>query len=237
MHKDRLSNYHPGTCRDFLDSDKVQSWISGTGTRIWCTGVPGAGKTIASSALVERLHVKFQPDKDVRIAAVFCNYKMNDTLSVANILAGVWLQVTTFVKLSDEAITLYDRNVEMGTRPSCEDYVKLLQLDLKSCSKVLIVVDALDELSDSSSLTLLKELDRLGGPINIMVTSRLSSSSLAPRSLKIAPTQETSASAQDMCHYIDARIDNDPLLANYVQVAPQLRDDIRDQVTKKAGKM
>ena len=95
----------------FLDDLAMQKWIAGNGTRLWCTGIPGSGKTTAAAALVERLRATstWQPNSDINVAAVFCDYKMKEVLSIPNIMAGVWMQVAAFSDLSKEAIELYKR--------------------------------------------------------------------------------------------------------------------------------
>ena len=49
---------------------------------------PAPAKSTAAAALVEKLHTKV-PSSDTKVAAVLCDYKKNDAVSVTNILAGI----------------------------------------------------------------------------------------------------------------------------------------------------
>ena len=159
----------------FLDALMAHEWVNGAGGQsFWCKGIPGSGKTTTAAALVERLRATFKSDGNVKVAGIFCNYKMPEDQSVSNIMAGVWLQMTAFEDLDAGAVALYAKNTEFGTRPTSDDILELLRHELKKYSKVLLIIDALDELSEASGLQLLKDVKSLGSKIRLMITSRLS---------------------------------------------------------------
>ena len=222
----------------FLDALMAHEWVNGTGGQsLWCKGIPGSGKTTIAAALVERLRATFESDNNVKVAGVFCNYKMPEAQSISNIMAGVWLQMTAFNDLSDDAITLYARNTETGTRPTVEETLQLVEHEAKKCSKVLLVIDALDELSEASGLQLLRAAKALGGNIRLMITSRLSPGRQHTTSLQGLDHYDISACGPDLNMYIDARINSDATLTRFCDDTPDLRESIKKGTVTKAGEM
>lgn len=237
VQKDLVSQYQQGSCSSFIDGNEIRNWIFGDQTRLWCTGIPGSGKTTAVAALVERLRATYQPGDKVKTAAVFCDFKMTEALSVSNIIAGIWLQITAFSGLGDDTIALYNANLETGTLPSLDDLLRLLQVELRSNLKLLLIIDALDELPDTSAMTLLNAINQLKGNLNVLITSRLAPVHQLPLGLTNAARLEISASSQDLERFIDTRINNQSLLLRHIQKKPELKGEIKDVIKRKCGKM
>ena len=222
----------------FLDTLTAHEWVNGTGGQsLWCKGVPGSGKTTTAAALVERLRATFKCDDDVKVAGVFCNYKMADAQSVSNIMAGIWLQMTAFKDLDNGAITVYAKNTEIGTRPTVDEILELLHHEVENCSKVLLIIDALDELSEACGLELLKAVKALGAKIRLMITSRLSPGRQHVTFLQGLNHYDISACGPDLEMYIDDRVNSDATLARFCDDTPGLRESIKKGIVTKAGEM
>ncbi|KAF4871170.1 hypothetical protein CGCSCA1_v009754 [Colletotrichum siamense] len=73
--RDHLSRRYTGTNQWLLDSSKYQSWVTGKSQTLLCHGMPGAGKTVMVSVVVDDLIRRYQNDSDVGIAYVYCNFK------------------------------------------------------------------------------------------------------------------------------------------------------------------
>ena len=216
----------------------AHEWVNGAGEQsLWCKGIPGSGKTTTAAALVERLRATFESDDEVKVAGVFCNHKMPEVQSVSNVMAGVWLQMTVFKALDSDAVTLYAKNTEIGTRPTLKDILELLHHELKKCSKVLLIIDALDEMSEASGLELLRAVKSLGGKIRVMITSRLSPDRQHTSSLQGLNHYDISACGLDLDMYIDERINSDVTLARFCDDTPDLRESIKKGIVAKAGEM
>lgn len=65
---DFLSRRQEGTGQWLLDSQEFQDWRNGDRQALFCPGIPGAGKTILTSIVVEHLWAKFQNDASIGIA-------------------------------------------------------------------------------------------------------------------------------------------------------------------------
>lgn len=55
MQGDNFSRRHEGTGHWLLESPQFRSWLQGNADVLWCPGLPGAGKTILASIVVDRL--------------------------------------------------------------------------------------------------------------------------------------------------------------------------------------
>ncbi|KAJ7278295.1 ankyrin repeat domain-containing protein [Mycena rebaudengoi] len=91
-HDDILCARQEGTGLWLLEEAKFKDWVSGAGAIFWCHGMPGAGKTVLSSAVVDYLREK-SPSPNIGVACAYLNYKETDMQSPENILAGLWQQL------------------------------------------------------------------------------------------------------------------------------------------------
>ena len=82
---DVFEKRHPETGTWLLQHDTFKHWLSGTRKRIFCPGIPGAGKTVLASVIVDHLGMTFRND-NVGIAYVYCSY--NDSNQTAINLVG-----------------------------------------------------------------------------------------------------------------------------------------------------
>ena len=74
-----------GTGDWFLKTTEVQQWLAGNHKTLYCPGIPGAGKTVLTSLLLNHLEATFSSN-EVGIAGIFCDYKDRDAQSIPNLL-------------------------------------------------------------------------------------------------------------------------------------------------------
>jgi hypothetical protein len=72
--RDYIKRRQLGTGQWLLDSEEFQTWLKTEKQTLFCPGIPGAGKTIITSIVIDDLFAKFQNDVSVGIAYIFCNY-------------------------------------------------------------------------------------------------------------------------------------------------------------------
>ncbi|PIG81541.1 hypothetical protein AARAC_012041 [Aspergillus arachidicola] len=70
-----ISQRQVGTGEWLLISEEFQAWLHKTQQTLFCPGIPGAGKTIAASVIIDYLYRKFQNIDSVGIAYAFLNYQ------------------------------------------------------------------------------------------------------------------------------------------------------------------
>ncbi|KAL3478902.1 ankyrin repeat-containing domain protein [Aspergillus californicus] len=176
------NEHHKGTCTWFLDRDDFREWREGENTKLFCPGIPGAGKTFLSSIVYNELEgMRVRGEGGVEDAAVIMLYcKWDDPLSqdIDNLLSSIIKQfVQRYGVGVDEMMELYKTHSKEGTRPSREQLQATLNLLISRFPKVFIMLDGLDELKDEKErLPLLKMLSPYGpgikATVNLMVTSR-----------------------------------------------------------------
>jgi hypothetical protein len=71
---DFISRRQEGTGQWLLNSDEFQRWSKKSKQTLFCSGIPGAGKTMITAIVVDHLSTKFQKDASAGIAYIYCNY-------------------------------------------------------------------------------------------------------------------------------------------------------------------
>lgn len=160
-----------------LESPEFETWINGRQQTLFCPGIPGAGKTIMSSIVVNHLRDTFCTE-NVGIAFVYCRYKVRMDQTPLNILSSLLRQlVQGHILLSDEASSLYNTHIWNRSSPTLKEVCDLLEIEASRYSKVFIVLNALDECSDTDGARrdILSRVRTLQSkwPINLAATSRL----------------------------------------------------------------
>jgi hypothetical protein len=143
---DYLKRRQRGTGQWLLDSAKYQTWLNIGKQTLFCPGIPGAGKTILTSIIVDDLVTRFQNDPTVSIAYIYCNFRRKDDQKTDDLLASLLKQLAQGQSsLPDNVKDLYDRHKIKRTRPSLDETLRYLHSVAAIYSRVFIVVDALDE--------------------------------------------------------------------------------------------
>ncbi|EGO03575.1 hypothetical protein SERLA73DRAFT_175097 [Serpula lacrymans var. lacrymans S7.3] len=90
-----------GTGKWVLDDKNFKDWQSGTVKTLWCPGIPGAGKTILASYIIN--HLEQKKADDVAVAYVYCSYMEQSTQTVYNLIASLLKQ------LVQDSLPTFDR--------------------------------------------------------------------------------------------------------------------------------
>src|SRR5580700_3936070 len=108
---DYLKRRQSGTGQWLLDSAEYQTWLNIGKQTLFCPGIPGAGKTILTSIVVDDLNTRFLADQNVGIAYLYCNFRRRDEQSAEDLLASLLKQLTREqFSLPDRVKTLYDQH-------------------------------------------------------------------------------------------------------------------------------
>jgi len=90
---DFISRRQEGTGRWLLDSDEFQRWFNESKQTLFCPGIPGAGKTIMTSIVVDHLNTTFENDSDVGIAFLYCNFRRQQEQKHVDLLMSLVKQL------------------------------------------------------------------------------------------------------------------------------------------------
>ncbi|KAJ4182613.1 hypothetical protein NW759_017119 [Fusarium solani] len=234
---DYLSRRQPATGNWLLESDGFLGWLDTSKQTLFCPGIPGAGKTILTSIVVDTLNSKFDNDSEIGIAYIYCNFRRQHEQKIGDLLASVLKQLTQCrSSLPDSVKNLYDRHKTKRTRPSLDEILGLLQSVAAMYSRVFIIVDALDECpaSDGCRTRFLSELFNLQTRhgTNIFATSRFIPEIMDR--FKTSLSIEIRASPDDVARYLEGHIGQ---LPSFVRQDRQLQEEITTGISEAADGM
>lgn len=96
------------------DSEAVLEWLDTKGQTLFCPGIPGAGKTILTSIVIEHLHQKFE-NTDVAICYIYCDFRRQNDQGLADLLASLLKQLAECHLLFPRSVVeLYDNRQSVG---------------------------------------------------------------------------------------------------------------------------
>lgn len=224
---DFVSRRQAGTGQWLLDSVEFRAWLETDKQILFCPGIPGAGKTILTSIVVEKLTAKFSSDPTIGIAYIYCNFRRQDEQKINNLLGSLLKQLAeTQPFLPSTVKELYNRHKRERTRPSLKEISRSLQAVTTLYSRVFLIVDALDEcqLFDGCRQTLLPEIFSLQANqgVNLFATSR----SIPEITTKFQGNLllEIRANKDDIERYLEAHMRH---LSSFDDWNQQLQDEIK----------
>jgi hypothetical protein len=228
---DYLKRRQRGTGQWFLDSAKYQTWLNIGKQTLFCPGIPGAGKTIIASIVVEDLCTRFRNNASVGIAYLYCNFQWQHEQKPENLLASLLKQlVQRQPSLPKYIKSLYEHHKDERTRPLLNEISNALHSIIVEYSRAFIIVDALDEcqVSDRGHKTLLSEIFKLQAitRANLFATSRFNDEIM--KQFEGALSLEIRATSEDVQRYLDGRM----LLQSHILKYADLQDMIRREIVR-----
>ncbi|PSN58640.1 hypothetical protein BS50DRAFT_627129 [Corynespora cassiicola Philippines] len=229
---DFLKQRQVGSGNWLLDSAEFKSWVETKNQTLFCPGIPGAGKTILTSIVVEELFTRFQAKSSHAVAYIYCSFKRQTEQTLEDLLASVLKQLAQATSSLPQSIrSLHDRCRSKKTRASIDDISLVLQSIAAEFSRVFILVDALDEcqVNDGCRAKLLSQLSQLQNKsgANLFVTSRFIPDIMErfERDLRL----EIRANEHDVQRYIEGHVDE---LPRFVRRDPDLQREISSGIVK-----
>ncbi|KAF7350616.1 Ankyrin 2,3/unc44 [Mycena sanguinolenta] len=216
-----------GTGQWLLDDPQFQEWQSSTGRTLWLRGIPGAGKTVLASMVVDYFSEQFK-QQDTHVACIYLNHKDTEKQTPANLLTGLWRQLVLGKNIGSLAKTLYELHHEKQTSLSAREAFRILCQAIKQFSKVYIVIDGMDEYPEKHRDSLQHHLSELAPTVSLMITSR---PSLAPdHRLPKCDILDIQASEKDIRMYVDAQIKKSGHLFRLVKSSANLAEEIQSKI-------
>ncbi|KAK8129310.1 hypothetical protein PG999_001690 [Apiospora kogelbergensis] len=213
QHSDYLEKRHEGTGLWFLDSREYQDWLETAQGTLFCPGIPGSGKTIITSMVINDIENKVKSDGTIGLAYIYFDYRKKDDQTFKNLILCIARQLgRTFHSLPPRLKELYKWHNMYHTQLSLRDALEILDWLAEMYQRVYIVIDALDEcqVSDGCRTNLLSELFHLQRrrSVNLFATSRFIPS--ITERFKQAFTLEIRASKSDVQRYLQSHVGNLP---------------------------
>jgi Cdc6-like AAA superfamily ATPase len=226
----------PGTGEWFLNSPKFLAWVRGDIQTLFCEGIPGAGKTVLLSIVIEHLR-SIQNGGEWPVAFLFCNYGIQEEQIAERLLAALLRQLAEHHSFIPESLReLYEKRTQSYL--SLERILDTLSTVTKNLGPVYLVVDAVDECSDNTRREFLKSIGELQNKTKarLLVTSRHIDHIERQLEQQFAghTRLEIRADAEDIEKYLDGQIVK---LHKFVQNDPSLQRNIKERIKTAADGM
>ncbi|KAF7378485.1 Ankyrin repeat domain containing protein [Mycena sanguinolenta] len=231
---DILAGRQPGTGEWLLQESLFKRWKACEIRALWCHGMPGAGKTVLASIVVDHLQTNLAEEK-AGVAVLYLDHRATETQSPTNLLAALWHQLACERPVSSRVHEIYKKHYPRGMRPSRTEVDCVLGSVISEYKRVFIIVDALDEYPEELRNTLLHDLWNLGPAVRLMLTSRPHIS--IDHIILNIESLEIRANEEDIRKYLEGQIRDSPRLSRHIQKSPALRELIEDKIVKRSDGM
>lgn len=149
-HRTNLKLHCPLTGLWLTEGQTFKTWLHTRNSRLWLSGIPGAGKTILAAFIIEETMKESSCTRAV--AYFYCDYKDGNTQDPINIISSLAVQLG---RQNEDAFNhlqrLYDSCHPESRSPSPPDLHTLLEklVNITSCfDDVTFIIDGLDECGD-----------------------------------------------------------------------------------------
>ena len=192
--KKNLARRSPGTCEWIFELSQYNDWLdSAEGRLLWISGEGGLGKSIVTSAVIDKLYGQFAPNSGTTLQYLFCASGDDATRESDRIRRHLLRELYNCFGMQDDLSVLERGNdiiskflgekaaaSKASTQKRSDKSTSFAESYLSLASaletKVLLVIDALDECSDRVQGRLIPSLEELfdghGDTVKVMITSR-----------------------------------------------------------------
>ncbi|EWZ92450.1 hypothetical protein FOWG_05576 [Fusarium oxysporum f. sp. lycopersici MN25] len=155
-------------------------WYSTPGSRLWCSGIPGAGKSVLAVAMTEECLQRNAQNTRKAVAYFFCTYKNESSQHSTTILSSLCMQLEMQSESAFQILQEYHDQLfsgrDLSARPTAETLAQKLHLICACFTRTYIIVDGLDECDHrvAANVECLAKLSLLQGydVINMALSSR-----------------------------------------------------------------
>jgi Cdc6-like AAA superfamily ATPase len=226
----RLRSTRPGAGKWLLDSPEFQDWLGAGNKTLFCPGIPGAGKTVLASIVIENLLGRREQadSKPIGVAFIYLDFKQQ--FELVQLLGSILRQLAADHSSALDSIKkLHDTCKAQPREAYIHEVRDILHCIVPSFSRLFIVVDALDEAEHHLGEVLLDEVLRVQQEhgANVFVTSRHIPD--IERQFEGARKLEIRAADEDVWNYVDSYMTK---LPRFVRQSPELQEETRTEIVK-----
>jgi predicted ATPase len=136
----------------FLESDVYKNWKADA-SLVWIHGIPGCGKTILSSTVLEDIRQQTRDDPGKALAYFYFDFndrqKQSSDMLVRSLVAQLTKQCIEVPKSLDKLFLTHDNGYQ---QPSQTPLLEILHDFIKGFPHVYLIIDALDECEEREEL-------------------------------------------------------------------------------------
>ncbi|KAH6911351.1 hypothetical protein BKA70DRAFT_1460702, partial [Coprinopsis sp. MPI-PUGE-AT-0042] len=238
IHIANLGRATEGTGPCFDEWEEFCDWMSAQGEvkTMWGSGMPGAGKTIFASIVINEVEARAEAsERPICVGYIYFRYSDHTTATIRDFLLVLVKQT---IERHADCLPIFNevfaRHIREKTLPSESEVVQLLRRFAEVLAEMFYFLDALDEAPPDVQFDLLEKLSTLN--VKIFITSR----PLAHLDSCFPGAHRFSIRAQDrdLDLHISKEIARSPVLQAILnQGGPELRYKVTSTVKKKCEGM
>ncbi|KAI9826329.1 MAG: hypothetical protein M1832_000246 [Thelocarpon impressellum] len=140
---------HEGSGAWLFKNEQFKDWKEGRKSScLLCSGIPGCGKSVLASLLVESC--LSQPQKGVGVAYYYCDYSLDSSLRASAMLGALIKQLLPVDNIPAEVEEKLEQFFRHGTRlPTDKEFSLLLSMVMKRLTRVFLIIDGLEECGEA----------------------------------------------------------------------------------------
>ncbi|KAK0613593.1 hypothetical protein B0T14DRAFT_526541 [Immersiella caudata] len=212
-HLDVAGRRQKGTATWLVHHRDIQRWVANpSGLVVWCYGIPGCGKSVLFSAVVDHF-LEEQAASGSAVAAVYLRHDDAALHNVQNILAVALRQIAGALYGHKAARDLIDSlrktcKRPIKRKPTAEECINLLAQFSELERKLYVCFDALDEIPEHTLRDLMRALVKLQSQSNIgiLLTSRHHFDANVHQLVGVTPIR-IEALEKDISLFLESKID------------------------------
>jgi Cdc6-like AAA superfamily ATPase len=236
-----------GTGEWLINHELFKAWKATRGSKIWCPGIPGVGKTSMASFVVQTLIELYNSPDAIPTAFVFADFKDKERYQQDQhtIVSTVTRQLASQnPAVMNEAYARYRTHKEHSLGDSVApltfaEHLEILKNASSHVDRMFIVIDAVDEIPSTEEVEakdirfeLLHALTQLEY-VSLLCTSR---PHIEPSSFSSNfSTLPIEATDKDLRTFLEAEILSSRRLSNVVGRDSSLKEEIVRNITQKAS--
>ncbi|KAI9737778.1 MAG: hypothetical protein M1834_009146 [Cirrosporium novae-zelandiae] len=145
-HNAACNKHEPTTRSWFFQLEEFKSWKGGSGGMIWIHGIPGCGKSILCSTVIEDVKQLCQAEESKTFTYFYFDFTNPKMGIVTNFLRSIIAQLAGRKKVLPESVrNLYHEYIQSRQGPDKGTLVTIVASIIESFESCYIILDALDE--------------------------------------------------------------------------------------------
>ena len=236
-----LKDRNPRTGSWFIEGSTYADWKITRGSFIWLHGIPGCGKTILSSTILQNVLDQYSEKSNSAVLFFYFDFNATEKQRHEKMIRSLICQLSKYCANS-VLQNLYLSYSSGGQQPTGEVLLNTLHHMMTSLEDTYILLDALDECDDRYELlTIIEQIVSWEDvTLHVLVTSRREidiDEALRPlSSLQNCISIQGTLVEADIRIYVHDRLQIDRKLRRWQKI-PDMQREIEDSLMKKANGM
>jgi hypothetical protein len=137
----------------FLGSEQYTRWKTDAASFLWLHGIPGCGKTILSSAIIQDILQQYHDDPTKVVGYYYFAFNDSQKQAAELMVKSLITQLSQYCEKIPTALqSLFSSNSDGQQQPSLDALLQVLRQMIQETPASFIVLDALDECDDRAEL-------------------------------------------------------------------------------------